>query len=108
MFATIRRYESVDKSRTSELVTKVDEGLLPKLSELPGFGGYSLIDTGNGVISSVAFYETSAQADDPTKVAAGWGPEEKLDGAPPNAPKITTGEVGVAKGTRPPQAYQAS
>jgi hypothetical protein len=95
MFATIRRYESVDKSRTSELVTKVDEGLLAKLSELPGFGGYSLIDTGNGVISSVAFYETSAQADESTKVAADWVREEKLESALPNPPKITTGEVVV-------------
>jgi hypothetical protein len=97
MFATIRRYESVDQSRTSELVKKVDEGLLPKLSELPGFGGYSLIDTGDGVISSVAFYETSAQADDSTKVAADWIREEKLDPALPNPPKITTGEVVVHK-----------
>jgi hypothetical protein len=95
MFATIRRYEAVDQSRTNELVKKVDEGLLPKLSELPGFGGYSLIDTGNGVISSVAFYETSAQADESTKVAADWVREEKLDTALPNPPKITTGEVVV-------------
>jgi hypothetical protein len=97
MFATIRHYESVDQSRTSELAKKADEGLLPKLSELPGFGGYSLIDTGNGVISSVAFYETSAQADESTKVAADWVREEKLDSALPNPPKITTGEVVVHK-----------
>jgi hypothetical protein len=96
MFATIRRYEAVDQSRTSELVKKVDEGLLPKLSELAGFGG-SLIDTGNGVISSVAFYETSAQADESTKVAADWVREEKLDSALPQPPKITTGEVVVHK-----------
>jgi hypothetical protein len=97
MFATIRRYESVDQSRTSELVKRVDEGLLPKLNELPGFGGYSLIDTGNGVISSVAFYETSAQADESTKVAADWIREEGLGSALPNPPKITTGEVVVHK-----------
>lgn len=95
MFATIRRYESVDQSRTDELAKKVDEGLLPKLSELPGFGGYSLIDTGNGVISSVAFYETSAQADESTKVAADWIRGEELGSALPNPPKITTGEVVV-------------
>ena len=97
MFATIRRYESVDKSRTSELVKKADEGLVPKLSELPGFGGYSLIDTGNGVISTVSFFETSAQADHSTKVAGDWLREEKLDSALPNPPKITTGEVVVHK-----------
>ena len=99
MFATIRRYESVDQSRANELAKKVDEGLLPKLSELPGFGGYSLIDTGNGVISSVAFYETSAQADESTKVAAKWITDENLNSLIPNAPKITSGKV-VARSDR--------
>jgi hypothetical protein len=36
MYATIRRYESVDQSRTSELVKKADETLVPRLSKLPG------------------------------------------------------------------------
>ena len=36
MYVTIRRYESIDQSRKSELVKKVDETLLPTLSELPG------------------------------------------------------------------------
>jgi hypothetical protein len=97
MFATIRRYEGIDQTRTGEVVKKVDEGLVPRLTELPGFGGYSLIDTGNGVISSIAFYETSAQADQSSKVAADWVREEKLESAVPNPPKITTGEVVVHK-----------
>lgn len=97
MFATIRRYEGIDQSRTTEVVKKVDESLMPKLSELPGFGGYSLIDTANGVISSIAFYETSAQADQSSKVAADWVRDEKLESAVPNPPKITTGEVVVHK-----------
>jgi hypothetical protein len=97
MFATIRRYEAVDKSRTIELAKKADESLVPKLTELPGFGGYSLIDTGNGVISSVAFYETSAQADESTRVASEWVREQRLDSALPNPPKVTTGEVVVHK-----------
>ena len=97
MHATIRRYESVDQSRTSELVKKVDEGLLPKLSELPGFNSYSLIDTGNGVVTSVGFFDTAAQADESTRVAASWLRDEKLETALPNAPKITSGEVVARK-----------
>ena len=97
MFATIRRYESTDKSRTSELIKKADEGLVPKLSELPGFGGYSLIDTGDGVVSSIGFFDTSEQADEATRVASTWVSDEKLEGILPNSPKITTGEVVVHK-----------
>ena len=95
MYATIRRYESVDQSRTSELVKKADETLVPRLSKLPGFSGYHLIEAGNGVITSVGFFETSAQVDESTRVASTWVRDEKLEKALPNPPRITTGEVVV-------------
>jgi hypothetical protein len=97
MFGTIRRYESVDQSRTSEIVKKVDEALVPKLSELPGFCGYYLIETGNGVFSSINFFDTSEHADESSRVAADWVREHKLETALPAAPKITSGEVVVDK-----------
>ena len=95
MHATIRRYEGVDESRTDELVENVGEKLLPRLSQLPGFGGYYLIEAGNGVMSSIGFFDTSAQADESTRVAAAWVREEKLENALPNPPKVTGGEVIV-------------
>ena len=97
MHATIRRYEGVDESRTDELVKNVDEKLLPRLSELPGFGGYYLIEAGNGVMSSISFFDSSAQTDESTRLAANWLREEKLEEAVPNPPKITGGEVIVQK-----------
>ena len=99
MFATIRRYESVDQSRTDELVKKVDETLLPRLSKLPGFGGYHLIEAGDGVITSIGFFDTADQADESTKVASTWIRDEKLEKALPNPPRITRGEI-VAHKTR--------
>ena len=99
MFATIRRYETIDQSRTSELVKKADETLLPQLSELPGFSGYYLIEAGNGVMSSVSFFDTPEHADESTRVAANWVRDSKFETALPSAPKITTGEV-VAHKTR--------
>jgi hypothetical protein len=97
MYCTVRRYESVDQSRASELVKKVDDLLAPRLSKLPGFSGYHLIDAGNGVMTSVGFFETSAQADESTRIASNWLREEKLETMLPNAPKITSGEVVVHK-----------
>jgi hypothetical protein len=97
MHATIRRYEGIDQSRTDELVKNVGETLLPRLSKMPGFSGYYLIEAGNGVMSSVGFFDTSAQADESTRVAATWVREEKLEKALPNPPKITGGEVIVHK-----------
>jgi hypothetical protein len=97
MFATIRRYESIDKARTDELVKKADETLVPSLSELPGFSGYYLIDTGNGVMSSISVFDTADHADESTRLASNWVREQNLETVLPNSPKITSGEVVVNK-----------
>ena len=97
MHVTMRRYEGVDQSRTEELTKKVGESLLPSLSKLPGFSGYFLIEAGNGVMSSIGFFDTSAHADESTRVAATWVREEKLETILKNPPKVTDGEVIVHK-----------
>jgi hypothetical protein len=97
MHATIRRYEGIDQSRTDELVKNVDENLLPRLTKMPGFKSYHLIEADNGVMSSIDFFETSEQSDESTRVAATWVRDEKLEKALPNPPKITGGEVIVEK-----------
>ena len=93
MHATIRRYDGIDQARTDELVSKVSESLAPKLSKLDGFKGYYLIESGNGIVSSLGLFETAEQADESTKVAATWVRDENLQSAFPNPPKITTGKV---------------
>ena len=97
MHAIVRRYEGIDTKRTDELTRKVGESLTPRLKKLDGFNGYFLIEADNGVMSSVNFYDTSAHADESTRIAATWVREEKLETALPNEPKITDGEVIVHK-----------
>lgn len=97
MHVTMRRYDGIDNARRDELKRKVDETLTPKLSKLPGFNGYFLIDAGDGVMSSIGIFETSAQADESTRVASTWVREEKLEGILPNPPKVTDGELLVQK-----------
>jgi hypothetical protein len=93
MHVTIRRYEGVDAARTNEVVERVNETLVPQLRELAGFSGYYMIDSGNGVISSISLFETSEQAEESTKLVAEWITDENLDTAIPNAPKLTSGKV---------------
>lgn len=93
MHATIRRYEGVDTTRTNEVVSNLNETLLPQLRELPGFSGYYLLDAGNGVLSSISLFETSEQAEESTKLVAKWITGENFNTAIPNAPKITSGKV---------------
>jgi hypothetical protein len=93
MHATIRRYEGVDATRMNEVTGKVNQTLVPQLRELPGFSGYYLIEAGNGVLSSLGLFETSAQADESTHVVTKWITDENFNTAIPNAPKITSGKV---------------
>ena len=93
MHATIRRYEGVDTARTEELTRKVSETLVPQLQKLEGFGGYYLIEAGNGVFTSVGLFKTPAQTDEATNIASTWVKDEKLESAFPNPPRITSGKV---------------
>jgi hypothetical protein len=93
MFAIIRRYDGVDQNRSAELTRKVNEMLVPKLEKLSGFAGYYLIETGNGVFSSLSLFETPEQSMESTKFVATWIRDEKLDTIIPNEPKITNGKL---------------
>lgn len=95
MFATIRRYEGVDTTRLDEVTSKVEETLVPKLRELPGFAGYFLIEGSGGVLSSLGLFQTSEQADKSTMLVSKWITDEHFDSALPNPPKITSGNVVV-------------
>jgi len=93
MHATIRRYEGVDTARTEELSRKVSETLVPQLEKLEGFRGYYLVESGNGIFTSVGLFTSPAQSDEATNLAAAWVKDEKLESALPNAPRITSGKV---------------
>jgi hypothetical protein len=97
MFATVRRYEGIDASKIEQLKKSVDETLAPSLSKLPGFSSYFLIDTGNGVMSSVGVFDTSAQANESTRLASEWVRDQKLEEILHNPPKVTDGEIIVHK-----------
>ena len=93
MHATIRRYEGVDQNRTVELTRKVNETLVPQLSKLPGFKGYFMIESSNGVFSSLGLFEGPEQIEESTKLTSSWVRDEKLETAFPNPPKITSGKI---------------
>ena len=102
MHATVRRYEGIDQSSKEELTRKVGETLMPSLSKLPGFNGYYLIESGNGVFTSVGLFDNSIQAEESTRVASSWVVDQKLESILPNPPKVTTGEVVAHKLTNGP------
>jgi hypothetical protein len=101
MYAIHRRYEGIDQTRIDELTRKMNESLIPRLSEMPGFKGYFVMEAGNGVIKSTSLFDTSSQAEDSTRIEAAWTQEEKLQSVVPNVPKVTVRKV-IAHETRAP------
>jgi hypothetical protein len=97
MYATIRRYEGVDESRTTEITRKAKENLIPPLSELAGFSGYLLFEPTNGVLTSISLFETSSNLDESNRLEARVLQEENLQAAMPNSPKITSGKLMAHK-----------
>jgi len=89
------------RGSTRCVTRKVGDSLLPRLRELPGFGGYYLIDAGGGVLTSVGLFESAAQAHESTRLAARWVREQKLEDALPNTPKITAGPVIACESSSP-------
>jgi hypothetical protein len=101
MYATHRHYEGIDQNRIEELSRKVNDGLIPRLSKLPGFEGYFLFEAGDGVVKSTSLFDTASHAEDSTRVAAEWTQEEKLEELVPNPPKVMTRKV-LAHETKAP------
>jgi hypothetical protein len=97
MHATVRRYEGIDQTRKDEITKKVSEELIPRLSKLPGFNAYYLIESGSGVMTSFGIFENLTQGEESTRVAASWVRDENLASALPNEPKISDGEVVLQK-----------
>jgi hypothetical protein len=52
-----------------------------------------MIESGNGVFSSLGLFESPEQIEESTKLASGWVRDEKLETALPNPPKITSGKI---------------
>jgi len=93
MHATIRTYAGVDQNRKDELTHKVNDVLVPQLRELPGFVGYYLVETGDGVFTSLGLFETPEQGVESTKAVTKWIRDENLSTLIPSEPKITSGKI---------------
>ena len=88
MFATIRRYDAIDQERTPEVVKKVDETLVPSLKRAPRLQRLLRHRGGDGILSSIGFFDTAEHANELTRVATNWVREQQLEKALPNAPRL--------------------
>lgn len=92
MYAVIRRYEGVDESRLEEINERAASALVPRLSEISGFDGYFLVESG-GIVVSIGLFETPEAAEESTRVASEWVRAEGFEETIPGAPQVTAGDV---------------
>jgi len=69
MHIAIRRYKT---DSAAEVTRQVTQGFLPLISNLPGFVAYYGIEAGPDVWASVSVFETAAEAEESSRLAADW------------------------------------
>jgi hypothetical protein len=97
-YAVIRRYTGLDPQAIDEVTRRVNEGLVPILSQLPGFVAYYALHTGGDVVASISVFEDRAGADESSRRVAAWVNEQLAD-LVPHPPEFTAGTVIAAKAT---------
>jgi hypothetical protein len=98
MNVVIRRYKI--RLGAVELVSRhLRETLLPDLRRVPGFASYYLVNAGDGVVASVALFDTADGAKAGDRLSDEWF---RVDWPAFRAvpPAVTTGEVLLAEETR--------
>lgn len=96
MFATIRRYEiltaDAESGAKEQLLDIIRQDFMSRVSELPGFDGYFVLDTGSRGLATVSLFETEEGIDASTRLAADavtrYAPIIRL-----GQPEITSGRV---------------
>ena len=92
MHVSIRRYKT---DSAPEVARRVNEQFVNRISNVTGFLAYYVIDTGEGVLTSISVFETKDAAEESHRVAAAWV-AESLSGMLGLA-EITAGEVVAHK-----------
>jgi hypothetical protein len=90
-FLAIRQYQFAPGRTMEELAAAVESGFVPILREVPGYREYSLVETGEGVIS-ISVFADQAGAEESTRRAADWV-QQNLAGFFAGPPTVTTGSV---------------
>ena len=96
MYVAVRHYEgATDPQKVGQLV---QEGMVPIISELPGFVAYYWIDAGDGVMISTSVFEHK-DAEEQSNWRAGDFVAKNLASLLPNPPQITSGVLVAHKAT---------
>ena len=95
MYISIRRYSGVKPDALDEIVRRIEVELLPRISAMPGFVAYYVLDECDGVLAAVSFFASQSAAENANRVTAGWV-QERAAAWLAMSPQITLGGVRLA------------
>ena len=91
MYASIRRYEGVDRATATDVARRGSGEVRERLSKRPGFVAYELV-IGETSIAAITIFESWVTAEESNVQAAAWIRDNIADVNWPE-PQITAGEV---------------
>jgi hypothetical protein len=78
MHASVRKYQVVE-DQIAELSRRIEETFAPRLSGIPGFGGYYVVDATHGIVITVTLGDDAAAVERSTELAAEFVRDELAD-----------------------------
>jgi hypothetical protein len=92
-YLVMRRY-TFNPGDVAEVTRLAREGLVPQITSAPGFGIYTVLDAGEGVVVSLSAFTDRASAEASTQQALAWA-REHLGAFHPQPPQVISGEIKV-------------
>lgn len=93
MFGSIREYK-LQPGTDQELIGKIRDEFVPKISGLPDLVSYTVVRVGEDGLVTTSVFESQAGAQESVKLALDWG-TNTLRAFIVEPPRITTGEITV-------------
>jgi hypothetical protein len=105
MYASIRRYEGVDRETAIEVSAKGYVESRRRLAEMPGFVAYELVIGDDDSLTAISIFDNWMTAEESNLYAAQWIAENaRTNRLPP--PRITQGEFHTQPGEAEPFGFR--
>jgi predicted NBD/HSP70 family sugar kinase len=97
MYIAIRRMKAKPSS-LDEAVQRIENGFVPLISSMPGFGEYIVMQVGEDEGLTISVFETQEQAEESNRIAAGWIKENLAPLAAGPHEIVAVGNIRFRKG----------
>jgi len=94
MHASVRKYKG---SEVERITGEAEKEFVPIVKQVDGFGGYYMVDAGDGTLITITVAESEAAVEESVQKAADWiKGREDISPLIEGPPEVTNGEVVVS------------